>query len=253
MPDITTKRCLVTGPTASQQLHVFTDASNIATSEVIYMRSTTTEGNIIVNYVISKSRVAPIKHTNIPKFELEAATMGAELASFVVTEMTLKFSSVHFWTDSTATLGWINSDKRQKVFVAKGVNKILEHSNAQEWKHILGKFNPADHGTRKLKPTELEEKWLQGPKFLFQDPEDWNFEQTKFSTTTNLVSPKCINPIIEPTKFSTRKRLLRRMTTVYKATNILRKIDTLNSQNEAKNYLIKISQQNIFRKTINRM
>ena len=113
MPDITTKRCLVTGPTTSQQLHVFTDASNIATSAVVYMRSTTTEGNVIVNYVISKSRVAPIKHTSIPKLELEAATMGAELASFVVTEMTLNFSSVHFWTDSTATLGWINSDKRQ--------------------------------------------------------------------------------------------------------------------------------------------
>ena len=58
MPDITTKRCLVTGPTTSQQLHVFTDASNIATSALIYMRSTTTEGVVIVNFVISKSRVA---------------------------------------------------------------------------------------------------------------------------------------------------------------------------------------------------
>ena len=131
MPDITTKRCLVTGPTTSNQLHVFTDASNIATSAVIYMRSTTTEGNVIANYVISKSRVAPIKQTSIPKLELEAATMGAELASFVVTEMTLNFS-VHFWTDSTATLGWINSEKRQKDFVANGVNKILEHSKAEE-------------------------------------------------------------------------------------------------------------------------
>ena len=53
--------------------------------------------------------------------------MGADLASFVVTEMTLNFSSVHFWTDSTATLGWINSDKRQNIFVANRVNKILEH------------------------------------------------------------------------------------------------------------------------------
>ena len=102
------------------------------------MRSTTTEGNVIVNYVISKSRVAHIKHTSIPKLELEAATMGAELASFVVTKMTLRFSSVHFWTDSTATLGWKNSDKRQKVFVANRVNKILEHSKAEEWKHIPG-------------------------------------------------------------------------------------------------------------------
>ena len=90
------------------------------------MRSTTTEGNVIVNYVISKSQVAPIKETSIPNLELEAAIMGAELASYVVTEMTSNFSSVHFWTDSTATLGWINLDKRQKVFVANRVKKILE-------------------------------------------------------------------------------------------------------------------------------
>ena len=114
MPDITTKRCLVAGPKTSQRVHVFTDASNIAASAVKFTKSTITEGNdVIVNYGISKSRVAPIKHTSIPKLELEAATMGAELASFVVTEMTLNFSSVHFWTDSTATLGWISSDKRQ--------------------------------------------------------------------------------------------------------------------------------------------
>ena len=62
-----------------------------------------------------------------------------------------------------------------------------------------------------------------------------------------------MNPITEPTKFSTWIRFLRRTTTVYKATNILRKRDTISSQNEAQNYLIKISQQNTFRKTINRM
>ena len=104
-----------------------------------------------------------------------------------------------------------------------------------------------------MKPSELEEKWLQGPKFLFQDPENWNFDQTKFLTTTNLVLPKCMDPVIEPSKFSIWKRLLRRTTTVYKATIILRKSDTLNSQNEAQNYLINISQQNTFRKAIIRM
>ena len=90
------------------------------------MRSTTTEGNVIVNYVISKSRVAPKKQESISKLELEAVLMGAELASFLVTEVTLNFSSVHFWTDSTATLRQMNSNKQQ-VFVANRVNKILEY------------------------------------------------------------------------------------------------------------------------------
>ncbi|XP_075265931.1 uncharacterized protein LOC142358417 [Convolutriloba macropyga] len=154
MPDVGTKRCLVSQPNTSQQLHVFTEASNIATSSVIYMRCTTTEGKVLVNYVISKSRVAPIKQASTPKLELEAATRGAQLVSFLVSEMTLKISSVHFWTDSTATLGWTKSNKRQKRFVANRVKQILEHSNAQDWKHISGNFNPADHGTRGLKPAE---------------------------------------------------------------------------------------------------
>ena len=142
MPDITTKRCLETGPTTSQQLHVFTNPSIIATSAVICMRSTTTEGNVIVNYVISKSRVAPIKQTSAPKLDLELATIGAELAGFVAAAMTMNFSSVHFSMDSTATLGWINSDKRQKVFVANRDNKILHNSRVEEWKHIPVKSNP---------------------------------------------------------------------------------------------------------------
>ena len=133
------------------------------------MRHTTTEEKVIVNYVIGKSRVAPIKQTNILKLELEAAIMGTEQATVVVTELTLSFSSVHFWTDSTAKLGWLNLDKRQKIFVIKRVNKILEHSKAEEWKHIPGKINLADHGTRGLKPSELEEKWLKGPEFRFRD------------------------------------------------------------------------------------
>ena len=217
------------------------------------MRFTTIEGNVIVSYVISKSRVAPIKQTITPKLELEADTMGDELARFIAAEITRNFCSVQVWTDRTTTLGWIKSDKRQKVFLAHRVNKILEHSKAEEWKHIPGKFNPVDHGTRGLKPLELEEEWLQGPKLLFQDPEHWTFDQTKFLTTTNLVIPKCLNPVIESTKFSTWKLLLRRTTSAYKATNILRKRDTLNSQIEAQNYLMKISQKNTFRKTIHRM
>ena len=104
-----------------------------------------------------------------------------------------------------------------------------------------------------MKPSELEKKWLKKPKLLFQDPEHWKFNQTNLLTTTNLELPKCLNPVIEPTKCSTWKQLLRGTTTVYKATNILQKRDTLSSRNEAQIYLIKVSQQNTFRNTVNRM
>ena len=70
MSVIKTKICLLTGPIASQQFYVVTDASNKATSALIYLRSTTTEGNVIENFVLDKCRVAPIKQTSISKHEL---------------------------------------------------------------------------------------------------------------------------------------------------------------------------------------
>ena len=77
----------------------------------------------------------------------------------------------------------------------------MEHSKAGGWKHIPGKFNPADHRTRGLKPSEIEEKWLPGTKCLFQDPEHWSFDQTILLTTINLILPKCMNPVAKPAEF----------------------------------------------------
>ena len=63
----------------------------------------------------------PIKTTTIPKLELGAAAMAAELVSFVQSEMTVHFDKIQFWTDSMATLGWIKSTKHQKFFVANRI------------------------------------------------------------------------------------------------------------------------------------
>ena len=59
--------------------------------------------------LLAKQELHPLKQQPIPKLELEAAAMGAELASFVRSEMTAHFDKIQFWTDSMATLGWIKS------------------------------------------------------------------------------------------------------------------------------------------------
>ena len=106
MPEISISRYLIPNPDAKRELHIFCDASSTAIAATIYIRSSSAE-EITTQYVVGKARVAPIKTTTIPKLELEAAAMGAELASFVLSEMAVQFDKIQFWTDSMATLGRI--------------------------------------------------------------------------------------------------------------------------------------------------
>ena len=144
MTSIEIPRCLIPSTNGIHQLHTFTDASMSAIAAIVYVRTTEADGSSTSRYVISKTKVAPIKQLSIPKLELEAATLGAELAGL----------SKHFWTDSTATLGWIQSKQRQ-VYIANRLTKIHENSNPVNWRHIRGKMNPADHGTRGLNPSDI--------------------------------------------------------------------------------------------------
>jgi len=61
-------------------LHVFCDASEIAYGAVAYFR-TVTRGCINASFVISKTRLAPIKGLTVPRLELQAAVMASRLKS----------------------------------------------------------------------------------------------------------------------------------------------------------------------------
>ena len=106
MPEISISRCLILNPDDKHELHIFCDASSTAIATTIYIRSIIHQ---TTQYVVSKARVEPIETKTIPKLELAAAAMGAELASFVRSEMTAHFDKIQFWTDSMVTLGWIKS------------------------------------------------------------------------------------------------------------------------------------------------
>ena len=67
------------GDPVGHQLHGFSDASCKAYAAVVYLRTEHANGDIEVNLVASKARVAPIKRQSIPRLELLGATILARL------------------------------------------------------------------------------------------------------------------------------------------------------------------------------
>lgn len=107
-------------------LHGFCDASERAYGGCIYLRSTDSSGNIATQLLCAKSRVAPIKKLqSIPRLELCAALFLTQLYKSVKTTIDIRIDHSVFWSDSTVTLHWINTEPHTlKTFVANRVAEI---------------------------------------------------------------------------------------------------------------------------------
>ena len=160
--------------TTPVDLHVFTDASISAFAVVIFARQLDASPNTAnLNFVLGKSRVAPIKQQSVPKLELQAAVLGVRLLQTVRKAFATQFQSVTLWTDSCVVLDWIQSRNKLKSFVANRVDEIRQSTSPADWRYVPTESNPADYGTRGLKPDAIEQKWTRPPPFLTQPPHKW--------------------------------------------------------------------------------
>ena len=150
----------------------FTDASEEAMCIVAYLQDETA---LKLTYVIGNCRVAPIRHTTIPKLELQAAVYGVRLKRQILREHDVKIDKVYHWTDLSTVLHWLQSaHKKQQVFVANRAAEILESSSMDKWRHVKGIENPVDIGTRGMSIESLTGSvWLNGPVWLHTDEEKW--------------------------------------------------------------------------------
>ena len=89
------------------ELHVFGDASEKGFGAVCYARYVFPDGGIEVAFVMSKTRVAPLRQLSIPRLELQAALLAVRLADTVKRELTLCISKTVFWSDSKTVLLYI--------------------------------------------------------------------------------------------------------------------------------------------------
>ena len=155
----------------SASLHSFSDACDYGYGMVTYLRQVSREGDVCVSFVMAKSRVVPSKQTTVPRMELTAAVVSAEVTALVKDELDTQIMSETYWVDSTIALGYIqNESKRPRTYVANRQNRILQLSSKEAWNHIDTKSNPADYASRGLSVTEKDKVrvWLRGPEMLWQ-------------------------------------------------------------------------------------
>ncbi|XP_052855156.1 uncharacterized protein LOC128263919 [Drosophila gunungcola] len=128
---------------ASVEMHRFCDASTAAYGACLYLRSEA-NGNAEAHLLCAKSRVAPLKALTIPRLELSAACLLAELIENV--KETIGFDcSFHCWSDSSIVLARIRQPPREfNVFVSNRIAKIQEMTKGMAWHYVPTDLNPAD-------------------------------------------------------------------------------------------------------------
>lgn len=158
----------------------FCDSSETAYGAVIYFRVTDRDDVVSVYLVCSKARVAPLKRTSLPRLELCAAVLLADLYNFVRSIFPI-IKEVYLWSDSTVVLSWLRShSSRWATFVANRVSHIQELTPTECWHHVSSGDNPADICSRGQFPQELVNNtlWWAGPCWLSQNKETWPLADT---------------------------------------------------------------------------
>jgi hypothetical protein len=161
------------------RLHHFADASEKGYGTVSYLRYVTNAGGIHVAIVAAKSRVSPLKKSTVPRLELTAAKLAADMDRQLRQELSIELKESVFWTDSTTVLKYLTNDQRRlHRFEANRVQAIRLVSKVTQWHHVTTKSNPADLASRGCSVDQLltNKLWKTGPWFLWQPRGNWDDE-----------------------------------------------------------------------------
>jgi hypothetical protein len=149
----------------------------------------------------------------------------------------VEVKEVILWLDSKTALYWINNAGEWKQFVRHRVNKILQLTNKEQWRHCAGEMNPADLGSRGVRAEKLKGSrlWWKGPEWLSGPREGWpglvNIEETEESAkevkkvaalANNVEVRSSLENVIDLQRFGKLSKLFRVVALVMRFVNNLK-------------------------------
>lgn len=172
--DLQIPRCLILDREKIRiELHGYSDASLKAYGACLYLRVLYKNNEVSCNLICAKSRVSPLRTVSLPRLELCACVLLANLVSRMleVFKNCISVDTVNLWTDSQICLCWLSSHpSKWNIFVSNRVSKIQELTSNSKWRYVQSADNPADHLTRGLRAKDLINcnQWWHGPQYLLK-------------------------------------------------------------------------------------
>jgi len=164
----------------------FCDASERGYAASVYVHRVTVDGISAVSLLGTKTKMAPMKSSTMPRLELCAAVLLARWMSRLKLILGHKVSikGVFAWSDSQIVLSWLNNPhKCFKVFISNRIYKIHQLLPQCSWNYIQSSLNPADCASRGLTPSELirHSLYWSGPDMLRKPLIDWSSDWSEIS------------------------------------------------------------------------
>ncbi|XP_071631880.1 uncharacterized protein [Temnothorax longispinosus] len=199
-------------------IYGFGDASERAFGACLYAVSQDDQGTIHSHLICAKTKIAPLKTITIPRLELEAALLLANLYASAEKAYGKRIRNTRLGSDSRVVLGWIKTQPHKlKMFVANRVSKIQDITKNIPLYHVPTTENPADLLSRGVSFDTLAESklWWHGPHWLTSEcpwPAKMEEPETVLpelkSTAVTLVMNETSNVLMRFSTYSKLKRVI---------------------------------------------
>ena len=185
----TLPRCICPKIKENMRIHVFSDASSIAYGACVYLQYTDPfNKSSKLNLLRSRAKICTKNQMSIPRLELAATIVGVRLYENIVnSDPFLNSLCVEFWTDSMASLRWIQGSKQWPPYIENRVSIIRKVGLTNNFHYICSEANPADVLTRGTDFEKLIKNslWWNGPNLHYLDLSDLQISTFKIITNAH--------------------------------------------------------------------